>query len=356
LHSQNKINIIIAPLDWGMGHCARCVPIINYLQLQGINLFIAGNQQQISFFKNEGIHATYLNLTGYNIHYGANGFATAIKLLLQIPKTWYRIYAEHQQLKKWHQQYNFSIIISDNRYGFYLKNIMSVCITHQLHIQIGFLKTITNFINQYLLKKFTTIWVPDFKNNYLAGELSKSIPHFNMQYLGGLSRIVKLDTPIINNTILVILSGPEPQRTIFENIIITQLQNTKYKVQIIGSNTCGNTSSTNIIKHALLPTQEVQQYMAQAEYIISRSGYTTILDLAKCNRKAILVPTPAQPEQLYLAQYLAKNKRHVSMLQNHFDINMAIENYNNLANINTPILNFEAYKSVIDDCLVGLIK
>jgi hypothetical protein len=353
LHSQNKINIIIAPLDWGIGHCARCLPIIKYLQLNNVNVYIAGNAQQIDFFKNENIEANYLFLKGYNIAYGTTEFSTNLKLLFQIPSTWRYMYLENTQLKQWHAIYNFNAVISDNRYGFYLNNIPSICITHQLHIPTSLFNSIANKINYLLLKKFSTIWVPDFENNYLAGNLSKPLPNLNIQYLGGLSRLDKLNVAAIPNSVLIILSGPEPQRSIFEKILIAQFANTIYNVNIIGSNTCNKTAAINIVKHAILPTKQVQQYMATAQYQFSRSGYTTILDLAKCERKAILVPTPAQPEQVYLAAYLSETNRHIARYQNHLDVHDAIREFNNHTATTMPNLNWQQYKTIIDKLLIG---
>jgi uncharacterized protein (TIGR00661 family) len=209
-------------------------------------------------------------------------------------------------------KYNLDLIISDNRFGMYHKGVFSVYITHQTNIQAGKFSKIANKVHHYYMKRFNEIWIPDFnKKTSLAGELSKYKGGQTARYIKPLSRFTYDDEVVKKNKLLIIISGPEPQRSFFENIITSQLSDIKMDVTIV----LGKIESSkmviqkeNITTYNFLTAQDLEKEMKQSSLVVSRSGYSTIMDLHALKKKAFFIPTPGQSEQEYLAKYLKENK------------------------------------------------
>ncbi|MEO8109394.1 MAG: glycosyltransferase [Ginsengibacter sp.] len=330
-YDRRKIRILIAPLDWGLGHATRCIPIINELIRIDCEVILAADGAVLSLLKKEFPSIKILALKGYKIRYSHKRKWLFLQLFFQIPKIVWIVFKEHYWLKKIIKEYKPDIIISDNRLGLYSSGIFSVYITHQLAIKTGnyFLDKIARQIHCHFIKKYDQCWVPDFQDNGLAGELShpKKLPA-NVVYMGALSRFEKL--PEVNKVydILISISGPEPQRTIFENIIFSQLKYNERKILIVRGlpaqvdNIKPPNSFTEVINH--LSANGLSRAFQQAEIVICRSGYTTIMDLVKINKNAILIPTPSQTEQEYLAKYLMEKRFFFSIEQHNFVLEKAI--------------------------------
>lgn len=310
--SKSK-KILIAPLDWGLGHATRCIPIINVLLENGAEVIIAGNDKTNSLLQQEFPLLTYIYLEGYNVVYSTNKYLMPFSILQQIPKLIKSIYTENRWLSKVIVQYNIDAVISDNRYGMHNKSITSVIITHQLQIQVpqsSLLQKLLNIINTRLINKFQHCWVPDFKENSISGVLSINQSVKNITHLGILSRFrLPLELPKMKYKILVLISGPEPQRSIFEEKAILQAKKISENTLIVrgvppNSNFKSIVKNIHIVDH--LPANMLQETILSSEIIICRAGYSTIMDLIKLNKKAILIPTPGQTEQEYLAYYLSK--------------------------------------------------
>ncbi len=314
----NCKNILIAPLDWGIGHSSRCVPIINQFLAQGHNVFVACNAWQQAFLQQEVIGVTYIPLEGYNINYGASAIGTALKLLLQIPKFFATIKKEHVWLHDIITQYHIHEVISDNRYGLYSAKVKSIFITHQLQLATPTWAKWVNTINIKLINKFTECWVPDVAdgNISLAGNLSKTPSNISIPviYKGWLSRWHTTLPFTGNNTnsILVILSGPEPQRSICMHLLLQHLPS-NYTITIVGATNAITISKATI--YTTVNKELLSSLVQQHKTIITRAGYSTIMDLAMWQRSAILIPTPAQPEQLYLATLPTILVKHKVVLQ-----------------------------------------
>jgi len=281
-------------------------------------------------------------------------------LILQFPKIILAIWKENAWLEKIIDEYHIDAIISDNRFGVYNKRVPCVYITHQLHLKTGnaFSEKIAQKIHYYFIKKYSNCWVPDFKENGLAGELSHQ-PHLpsNVLYMGPLSRFEKIyDVPEVYS-LLIALSGPEPQRTIFEKIILSQLKTFKKRVLLVrglpGENEKmqAGVKSIEIVNH--LSAEELNIAFQQAGMIISRSGYSTIMDLVKLGKNAILVPTPGQTEQEYLSNYLMMKKYFYSVQQTNFSLETTIDRASSFPFIN-PVFSTDDYKKVVDEFVLSL--
>jgi len=303
-------NILVAPLNWGLGHATRCIPIIRELQINDFTPILASDGDALKLLKKEFPLLECIELPSYHIKYPKNGTYFRLKLLLQFPKLISAVKNEKKTIESIVAKRNISGIISDNRFGVYHKNIPSVYITHQLNVLSGITTALSSKIHQDIIKKFDECWVPDSNEGYnYSGKLGHiGNSKINLKYIGLLSRFKKKEL-IIKYDYLVLLSGPEPQRTILEKKLYKELKNSTKKILFIKGKIESEqkiASEKNITSYNYMTSNELETAINESELIIARSGYTTIMDLAKMNKKAFFIPTPGQFEQMYLAQRLQK--------------------------------------------------
>ncbi len=346
--------VLIAPLDWGLGHATRCIPIIFKLLQENCEVIIAAEGSGKVLLQKEFPNLNFLELRGYRVNYSRNPFVMPIKLLLQFPKLIYRIYAENRWLNKIVKTHKIDAIISDNRMGLYHSKIPCIYITHQLKIKTGnsFTEKIAQNIHYHFINKYSVCWVPDIDGDLnLSGELShpSRLPEIPVQYIGPLSRFERTGA-ISKYDLCIILSGPEPQRTIFEKIILKGLDKipgNNFLLRGLPGNTTPNKTvgNTDITDH--LPANELNVVIQQSNMVISRCGYSTVMDLVKLQMKAILVPTPGQTEQEYLANYLSSKELFCCIPQAGFILQDAIKEAETFAYSNMNIRQDE-YKKVVE--------
>jgi len=324
--------VLIAVLNWGLGHATRSIPVINQLLNQNYNVHIASDGDALVFLKKEYPDLVFHKLPSYNIRYSHSSIL--INILKSSFSIFNAIYKENVALRKIANEIKPKLIISDNRYGFYSKKYKSIIITHQINLyhRIALLGRIGSLFVKYYLNKFDEVWIPDFKGEKsLGGTLSLAPKSSKFKYIGPLSRLKSKPLPK-KYDIAIILSGPEPQRSYFEEIILNQLK--KYEKEVIvvrGKVDSENEYALNenvIVKNYCL-SQELNRIINQSDLIISRSGYSSIMDMAKLGKKAIFVPTPGQTEQEYLAKFLKDKKHFYSMQQKDFDLVKALEESKN---------------------------
>ncbi len=358
-NTTQKPRILIAPLDWGLGHATRCIPIIKELVIQNCEVFIAAEGSTFYLLKREFPALHFLPLMGYRIRYSRKKYFLSWKIFFQFPKILFTIYKEYQWLKKMVRLNKIDAVISDNRFGMYHKKIPSVYITHQLLIKTGnlFTEKIAQRIHYYFIKKYSECWVPDFELNGLAGDLShpKKLPA-KIKYLGALSRF-ELNTGVKKYDLLISISGPEPQRTIFEKQILKDLRRYPAKVLFIR----GLPEENEDLKHGNplveisnhLYAKQMNEAILQSNIIISRCGYTTIMDLVKLQKKAILIPTPGQTEQEYLAKYIMEKKLFYTVNQKDFELQDSLQQAATFP-FSITEYNMELYKKVIGSFVQSL--
>ena len=360
-HSDEKANarILVAPLDWGLGHSTRCIPIIKELISEGCEVLIAADKKTYVLLKKEFPGVVFLRYKGYEIEYSRQKNFLSLKLALQAPKIFLRIFHEKRWLKRTIKRYKINAVISDNRFGMHNKKIHSVYITHQLFIKTGnrFIEKIAQKVHYHFIKKYSVCWVPDEEKNGLAGRLShpKKIPG-NVKYIGPLSRFSKLPNVQQEYDLLIMLSGPEPQRSILEKKIISQIKDLHKKIFFIrglpGEETKPENFNNTIFENHV-DANTLNQIMAQSKMVLCRSGYTSIMDLAVLGKEAILIPTPGQTEQEYLAKYLMEKRFFLSMQQKDFSIKKALELAADFY-FNVPEINAEEYKTAVSDLINDL--
>lgn len=326
-------HILIAPLDWGSGHTTRCIPLIRHLRHCGHNVTFAGNSMQETLIRKSFPDIRAVRLEGYNVTYSRHGSGFMPRLMSQVPGLIKTVRSEHRWLKDYVKQHPVDGIISDNRYGLYHDTVPSVIITHQLSLKTGFGRFADGAFRQLhyqFLEKFDRCWVPDVAGKpNLAGSLSHpgKLPG-DTQYIGWLSQMSHPAPSSPGEHLLILLSGPEPQRTILSDLLWQQAIKLEQKVVFVeGSTAAANHSSIpeHITYYQLAGAKELQPLVEQASIVICRSGYSTLMDLVLLNKKALLIPTPGQTEQVYLAAHLREQGIFMSGKQSSFHLANGLE-------------------------------
>jgi hypothetical protein len=313
---KKSLNILICPLEWGLGHAARMIPLAIRLQEAGHNVIIGTGESHKVFFSTEIPEIQCIHFPGFTPRYSAY-LPQYLMVLLSLPRLVFHAITEHYRLQKITDEYKTDIVISDNRFGLWHKNITSVYVTHQLRIPFpkGFrmLEFIGLYLHKALIGKFNLCMIPDLPGEInLTGRMSHGIKlPANAIYTGILSRFtVKEQQPgsypgETNN--LVILSGPEPQRSILRRKLLQSLQKNRTPSIILGGDPFGDKveiKDGNLVIYSHLPADKIRDLICRSKNIIARSGYTTIMELVSLKRCALLIPTPGQTEQDYLARRL----------------------------------------------------
>jgi UDP-N-acetylglucosamine transferase subunit ALG13 len=310
MEQPRQLKILIAPLDWGLGHATRCISIIHSLQNAGCKVLIAASGNTAALLTKEFPLLEFLPLRGYNVQYTRSRFWLPLKIARQVPRLLQTIRYEHKWLQELLKIRAVDVVISDNRYGLHAPGITSIFITHQLQIQAPAIaaKFLRKF-NYKFIWRFSRCWVPDMEGPVnLAGSLShpEAMPPIPVEYIGLLCRFSKKTVPLRFRW-LAILSGPEPQRTLLEEKIMAAFAHVSVPVCIIRGKPGDDQpdiTSGNITIYNHATTAEMEMLIASAEFIISRSGYTTVMEMIALEKKCLLIPTPGQTEQEYLAWHL----------------------------------------------------
>jgi len=320
-------------LNWGLGHATRSIPIINALIDHDFEPIIASDGVALKLLQKEFPKLEAIELPSYNITYPKKASNYKLKLIKNAPHLIKTIQKEKRLIEAIVKTNTISGIISDNRFGVRHKNIPSVFITHQLRVLSGNTTWLSSKLHQKIISNFDECWVPDHKGTKnLSGDLGhiEGYQH-SVKYLGPFSRLKKLDIKTKYN-LLVLLSGPEPQRTFLEEKLLKDLKSYKGSVLFIKGKIEAlqkkEISDTMIIYNFMTST-ELEVAINESDLILSRSGYTTIMDLAKLEKKAFFIPTPGQFEQDYLAEKMSADGIAPFATQNQFSIKMLseVENY-----------------------------
>ncbi len=323
--------ILYVVLNWGLGHASRSIPVIKELTKQNCEVTLGSDGRAGILLQKEFPELEYLELPPYNIHY-AGHFVWSMGT--QLPKILLAIRKEKQFLNQLLLNRKFDVIISDNRYGCFHKSYTSIFLTHQLNIQLPFpggsyfaSKSVKRFI-----RNFDTCWVPDFPGDpNLAGKLAHGKNTENVIYIGSLSRIQYQEKEAIYDAVAV-LSGPEPERSRLEKIMLKQMRDHAGNFALVKGITDNNSKILQISNVKIFPyllSKDLNELMLSAKVIICRSGYSSLMDLAKLRKPAILIPTPGQTEQEYLAKRMLQQGIFYTQNQKGFDLKSALQKYHN---------------------------
>ena len=287
-----------------MGHITRIIPLIKELQNRGHHVITCGDSVAKNILIKEFESIRHILIDGYKPYY-SNSKNQTIALIKQLPKFFKTVFLEKKQAEKIVSNYQIDIIIADNRFGFRSKNTKNIFISHQINIHGSWLLSkFANYLNHYFISKFEICWVPDLDQNLLSGNLSKS--KLTTINIGPLSRFknLKLENTKGQYKYLAIISGPEPQRKLFEEELIKVFLSQDYPCAIInGTSSVRKKYMKNITFFSHQPTKKFFKLISISEMVICRSGYSSIMDFYFLRKKVLFVPTPGQTEQEYLAEY-----------------------------------------------------
>jgi hypothetical protein len=296
-------------------------------------VIVAADGRAAQLLREEFPQLTHVHLQGYNVRY-SSFLSMPLAMMLQIPKLIFGIAKEHSQLKKIIKTYQPHAIISDNRYGLWNKKIYSVFITHQLMVKcpklLSFLEPLLHKTILSFVKRYRECWIPDIEGaGNISGDLSHKYPlPANAKYIGWLSRFNSENgTAEKKYDVLVLLSGTEPLRTELEKKLTEQIGRNPHRTLMVRGVTeeqkqFNNQNHSTTVSH--LSSEEILTAMQQSDTIICRPGYSSLMDLAATGKKAVLIPTPGQTEQEYLAQELMKKKTYFSSSQKKFKLEEAL--------------------------------
>lgn len=323
--------VLVAPLNWGLGHATRCIPVIRFLKNSGHEVIIATDGDALLLLKTEFPELKFHELPGYEAYY-SRGSSLVFALARQLPKFISAIKKEHNLVSTLVETEQVEAIISDNRYGVWSDKVPTAIISHQLNLLmpggLRWMGPVVNAFHRRLLRKFNFIWIPDAAGSVLSGYLSASHRLTNTRFIGPLSRFNFLNNNMPGTyDLLAVLSGPEPQRTVLEKILLEKLSASGLMCLLVRGVVKSKTRTTynNITVIDFLPATQLNMEICRARVVVARPGYSTIMDLAKLGKKAILIPTPGQTEQAYLGERAMTNNYAFVVNQHNFNIAEALE-------------------------------
>lgn len=293
--------ILLSPLNWGMGHVSRCIPLLDLLVKNQNEIFIAADKAQQNILKNYFPDLTYFDHEGYPFRFGSKGNFNA-DLLMQFMPLKKRLKNELIEVDRIVEENSIDIVISDHRYGFRSKKVLSICLTHQLNLPIRWYEGWVQRTHSNYLSQFDEIWVPDFENSELSGDLSLNKANMKVSYIGPLSRFSLYDPPTnkdLDNVIIV--SGPEVYAKQFINEQLEMHKDSTGSILLIATKDIVPSQANSSIKfQASDDWKKCDELILRAKKITSRSGYSTLMDLAILKTPFSISPTPGQREQEYL--------------------------------------------------------
>ncbi len=355
-HPSEK-KILLSPLDWGLGHTTRCIPLARHLLGMGARVFFAGTETQIAFFRKSFPEISFLPLRGYKVRYSQTRRGFMPHLLRQLPGIFKTIRHEHEWLLREAAKHRFDGILSDNRYGLWHPEIPSVFLTHQPGLKTGFgagADALFARLHQGLMQNFREIWLVDIPEKPgLSGALAHpSLLPPNARYIGLLSQFTDSKWALHSvaplppeaeaggeasgnpfsspqNALVILLSGPEPQRSILSQKLWEQIAGFPEMPVVFIEGRADAPQRTaisgNIRWQAQADAATLRPLLQGVQYVISRSGYSTLMDAAVLGLRLILIPTPGQTEQEYLGQMLLRDQKALCFRQEDFCLKNALE-------------------------------
>lgn len=324
--------VLYGVLNWGLGHATRSIPVIRSLIASGFRPVICSDGAPLLFLQKEFPQLAFEKLPAYGIRYGRG--SSLPMMLVQAPQIFRAAWREHRLLKKLVRKYRPVGIISDNRLGFCHPNITSVYITHQLKLMLPFARRLMSRWHHLFIQKYDECWVPDLEGQQnLSGEMGHCYrPSVPVKYMGILSRFAQMKLPSGDTAYraCAILSGPEPQRSLLEKKLLQQMADLPGRFLIIRGTVRGSLNAPeNVVIENMAGIEEIARAVRSSRIVISRSGYSSLMDYAHLRNKALLIPTPGQPEQEYLARYMLHKGHFLYVSQSHLNLAEDLEKAEN---------------------------
>ena len=345
---MTALRILVAPLNWGLGHAARCLPIARALaggaEARGLALELhwASDGQALGLLRAEWPRARHHELPGYGVRYPTK--SATLNMLASAPRAFAAVVAERARVAELHARHDFHFVLSDNRYGARARGVPSAVVAHQLHLPLAraWQRGLGDAVQRALLGGFDEVVVPDYPTPpRLAGAMSAPLGRLPTRYLGPVSRFAgaapvaggEADTPT-RYDVAAVLSGPEPARSRFERVFLAQLRRGSFgRVLLVRGVPAGAAPAldaplaegTELEVVDFAGARELGPVYRDTPALVTRPGYTTVMDLAAIGRRAIYVPTPGQPEQRVLAEACETSGTGVHVGQDTFNLAEALQ-------------------------------
>ncbi|MBW6458185.1 MAG: hypothetical protein K0B52_03390 [FCB group bacterium] len=358
---KNK-TVIYAILNWGLGHATRSAPIIRRLINDGNRVVIISHGQALTLMKEQFPECIFRDIRDKNIQYASNGIMFVFKIVSQFPKMVLGWEYERRKMRELEKEFHPDLVMTEMRLGFWSKNIPSVLITNQLRFflppGLKWAEILGEWFNFLVFRHFDHIFVPDIAGEpNLLGDLchkGRIAKHPNVRFVGCLSSITPDDNPPEKDIdLLISISGPEPQRTMFEEIVLSRIADLSGKVVItLGSpGREGITEFDNgrITIYPHLDRGTMANIMQRAKFVISRSGFSTVNELFVLRKSAMLVPTPGQTEQEYIARHFHRQGIFHYCRQEDLDLkHLPVKELIPPVELNVPVNNLDHIIALLD--------
>jgi hypothetical protein len=299
IESVRNKRILLSPLNWGMGHVARCIGLVKKLLLNGNTVLVAGDVGQLEVFRMYFHEIETIEHEGYPFKFGGKGHFER-DLLLCFPSLVNRLKKEKEEVKLYVKNHAIDLVISDHRYGFYSPDVPSIFLSHQLQLPLKRQFKWVQRVHSRLIKRFSSIWVPDTSNHLFAGKLSSTVGFNHVFFIGPISRFEGIDPVERGEATVAIVSGPlEYARSFVETVQKGQKEGVKL-VFIGDPSLVEFMAAKNLLFVPSTDWLKCDRVICAAKKVISRSGYSTLMDLYFLGSSATLMPTEGQLEQQYL--------------------------------------------------------
>ena len=291
-----------------MGHVARCIPIIDLFVRNKNKVYVAGSRSQIEIIGQYFSDVHWIEHDGYPFNFGRRGFFR-YDLMKKFYSHLIRWRKERSQVENYCQQYAIDLVVSDHRYGFRSRSIYSIFMTHQVQLPLFRYEGILQFLHLQAMRRFDEIWIPDDQHMNFAGKLSIPKKSLKFSHIGIQSRFKMYDkTQKSRNGIVVVVSGPLSYARQFVVEQIAMYKNEPVTI-ILTEELCNLNFPKNMNVLISKDWKKCDEVIMGAGKIVSRSGYSTLMDLIELDVPFLITPTPGQSEQEYLHAHWMERKQ-----------------------------------------------
>lgn len=319
--------IIWGVLNWGLGHATRSTALIRRALKEGFEVTLASDGEALDWLRREFPRLPYLRLPSYHIRYRYPRWPLWNYGRL-LPGIYRAARQEQALLRRYLHHHPASCVISDNRLGFHHSAVPSLYLSHQLQVPFGKWSTPASWAHRHFYRHFQQVLVPDAQALQLSGKMGQALDsRQRLAYTGILSHLSSLEESSLvpdPPAVLILLSGPEPQRSIWEQQLSRQVRDIHEKVIVVGART-PHLWPDQVHTHPVLNSAALSQLIKAAPVVVSRSGYSSLMDYALLAKKALLIPTPGQGEQEYLARHVSNRGWYAVMRQQELDLPKGLE-------------------------------
>lgn len=352
--------VFYATLNMGLGHATRSLPLMREFRDQGWEVLLGSSGRSLAFLRRELPECPYVQTPDYAIEY-SRGEGLLLKLALQAPRLARMIRAENRCCRRVVAEFKPDLIVSDHCYGMYHPQVPSYFISHQIYFALPpaleRLEGLPAQLNFHYHRQYRRVIIPDLpgpRGGLLSGKLSR-LPHDRNRYVyGGLLSSVCKYSGDESLDLLVTISGPEPQRTLLEEKILAGIDRVPgRKVVVLGKSESADLllDRPDLKIYAHLPRETMSRLFNQARMVVSRPGYSTLMELAELGKPALLIPTPGQTEQTYLAEYMLENRWFYSVSQAQLELPRDLETARQYPGLFYPEITRHSVRTIFENVL-----